>query len=224
MMNTKRNLHAVALCGAVGLSALGFMPAHAADKHAMSFFISSTSGGKGGDLGGLAGADKLCQSLAEAAGAGKKTWRAYLSAQASGGTKAVNARDRIGKGPWYNAKGELIAKNVDELHRSNNLTKQTALTEKGDVVNGRGDKPNLHDILTGTDSMGMAFGGSGDTTCSNWTSSSTGSAMVGHHDRQGLNDLPPAKSWVQSHASRGCSPEALAATGGGGFVYCFATR
>lgn len=216
------------LSATLGLSSLGFsLTTHAADKapHAMSFFISSTGGGKGADLGGLAGADNLCQSLAAAAGAGKQTWHAYLSTQATGGSKTVNARDRIGKGPWYNAKGVLIAKNVDELHRTNNLTKETALTEKGEVVNGRSDKPNMHDILTGSDSSGMAFTGTEDTTCGNWTKSgSDGSAQVGHHDRQGLNNAPPAKSWVHAHPSRGCSQPALASSGGDGRLYCFAVK
>lgn len=190
----------------------------------MGFFITSTGSGKGADLGGLAGADKHCQSLAQAAGAGNRTWRAYLSATASGSTPAVNARDRIGRGPWYNAKGQLIARNVDDLHYSNNVGKQTALTEKGAVVNGRGDQPNMHDILTGSDSQGRAFPGKTDTTCSNWTSSGTGSAQVGHHDRQGLNDSPPAKSWNHSHPSRGCSQDALKSSGGNGLFYCMAAK
>ena len=190
----------------------------------MSFFITSSGSGKGADFGGLTGADKHCQSLAEAVGSGKQTWHAYLSAQASGSAKAINARDRIGKGPWYNAKGVMIARNVDELHRNNNLNKETALTEKGAVVNGRGDKPNTHDILTGSDSYGMAFAGDQDTTCGNWTKSGEGSAQVGHHDRLGLNEKAPAKSWVHAHPSRGCSKEALASTGGSGLLYCFAVR
>ncbi len=196
---------------------------HAADART-SFFVTSEGSGKGGDLGGLPGADKHCQSLADAAGAGKRTWRAYLSTSATANAPAINARDRIGKGPWYNVKGELIARNVDELHRENNLTKQTALTEKGEIVNGRGDNPNQHDILTGSDSMGMAFPAGLDTTCSNWTSSGEGSAQVGHHDRIGLNELPPAKSWNHSHPSRGCSVEALRSTGGNGRFYCFAVK
>lgn len=194
-----------------------------ADKK-MGFFVTSSGPGKGADLGGLDGADRHCQSLAQAVGAGDRTWRAYLSASAAGGQPAVNARDRIGKGPWYNAKGVLIARNVDELHRDNNLTKQTALTEKGAVVNGRGDTPNIHDMLTGSDAQGMAFPGEADTTCRNWTSSNEGSAQVGHHDRTGLDEKPPAKSWNHSHPSRGCSPDALRSTGGSGLFYCFATR
>lgn len=197
---------------------------HAADSK-MSFFVTSAGSGKGGDLGGLAGADKICQSLAEGVGAGKHTWHAYLSASATAASPAINARDRIGKGPWYNAKGELIARNVDDLHRENNLTKRTALTEKGEVVNGRGDNPNQHDILTGSDSMGMAFPPGEDTTCSNWTSSASGgSAQVGHHDRTGLDEKQPAKSWNHSHPSRGCSMDALRSSGGNGRFYCFAVK
>lgn len=190
----------------------------------MSFFVTSTNPGKGADLGGLSGADKHCQSLAKAVGAGKPIWHAYLSTSATENQPAVNARDRIGRGPWYNAKGVLIARNVDELHRDNNLSKQTALTEKGEIINGRGDTPNIHDMLTGSDSQGYAFAGSSDTTCGNWTQSGEGSAQVGHHDRMGLNDKAPAKSWNHSHPSRGCSPDALRSTGGGGLFYCFAVK
>ena len=190
----------------------------------MGFFVTSAGPGKGADLGGLAGADKICQSLAQAAGAGKRTWHAYLSTSTFGGGKAVNARDRIGRGPWYNAKGVLIARNVDHLHADNNLTKQTALTEKGAVVNGRGDKPNMHDILTGSDAQGRAFPGDIDTTCGNWTKSGAGSAQVGHHDRQGLRNDAPSKSWNHSHPSRGCSQDALRSSGGNGLLYCFAVK
>lgn len=190
----------------------------------LGFFVTSAGSGKGADLGGLAGADKICQSLAAAVGAGKRTWRAYLSTSASGGTAAVNARDRIGRGPWYNAKGVLIASNVDQLHENNNINKQTALTEKGTVVNGRGDQPNMHDMLTGSDSYGRAFPGNQDTTCGNWTKSGDGSAQVGHHDRQGLDDKAPAKSWNDSHPSRGCSQEGLKSSGGNGLFYCFAAK
>lgn len=196
---------------------------HAADART-SFFVTSEGPGKGGDLGGLAGADKHCQTLAEAAGVGKRTWHAYLSTSATAGTPAVNARDRIGKGPWYNVKGELIARNVDDLHRENHLNKQTALTEKGEIVNGRGDTPNQHDMLTGSDSMGMAFTAGEDTTCGNWTKSGEGSAQVGHHDRTGLDLKQPAKSWNHSHPSRGCSMDALRSTGGNGRFYCFAVK
>jgi len=169
----------------------------------------------------VAGADRHCQALATAAGAGNRTWRAYLSAQ---GSPAVNARDRIGKGPWQNAKGVVVARNVDELHGTNNLTKQTALTEKGAVVNGRGDSPNQHDILTGSQPDGTAFAGADDRTCGNWTKSGEGAAQVGHHDRMGLRDDEPSRSWNSSHPSRGCSDDALRGTGGAGFIYCFATN
>jgi hypothetical protein len=191
----------------------------------LSFFISSTGSGRGGDLGGLAGADRLCTTLATAVGAGNKTWRAYLSTQpAAGSETAVNARDRIGKGPWRNAKGVVIAQNVTELHGSNNINKETALTEKGEVVNASGDTPNMHDILTGSQPDGTAIAGSVDTTCRNWTSSGEGAAMVGHHNRAGLDDSAPAKSWNSSHQSRGCSLDALKATGGDARIYCFAAN
>ena len=190
----------------------------------MSFFVTSVNPGKGADLDGLAGADRHCQALATAAGAGRQTWRAYLSTSATPGEPSINARDRIGKGPWYNAKGVLIARNIDELHRNNKLNKETALTEKGEVVKGRGDTPNLHDMLTGSDSEGRAFPGDIDTTCGNWTKSGDGSAQVGHHDRKGLDEKPPAKSWNHSHPSRGCSPDALRSSGGGGLFYCFAAK
>ena len=194
--------------------------AQAAD---MTFFVTSAGSGKGADLGGLAGADQICQTLATAAGAGGKTWRAYLSTQGAG---AVNARDRIGAGPWQNAKGVVIAKSVDDLHSETvNLTKQTALTEKGAVVNGRGDNPNTHDVLTGSTMDGKAFTGTDDMTCKNWTSSTEGTAMLGHSDRTGLDESVAAKSWNTSHASRGgCSQDALKGTGGAGLFYCFAVR
>jgi hypothetical protein len=197
-----------------------------AQQSGMSFFVTSVGSGKGADLGGLEGADRHCQALAQAAGSTGKTWRAYLSTQAGGGTAAVNARDRIGSGPWQNAKGVVIAKDVAELHGDNNLNKQTALTEKGEMVNGRGDSPNMHDILTGTQPDGTAFSGPEDRTCGNWTKSgSEGAAVVGHHDRMGLNDQPPAKSWNSSHPTRGgCSQDALKSTGGAGLFYCFATN
>jgi hypothetical protein len=186
----------------------------------MSFFVTSANPGQGGDLGGLAGADAYCQRLAQAAGAGSRNWRAYLSTQGAG---AVNARDRVGRGPWRNAKGEVVASDVQQLHGQNNLTLQTALNERGESVNGRRQQPNTHDILTGSQPDGTAFGGAEDRTCRNWTSGSEGSAFVGHHDREGLRDDDASRSWNASHASRGCSLEALRATGGAGLFYCFAT-
>jgi hypothetical protein len=214
-----------ALTAAAALAACGSI-LHAQQAPNMGFFVTSTSTGKGGDLGGLAGADQHCQTLAETVGAGARTWRAYLSTQ---GTGAVNARDRIGSGPWANAKGVVIAKSVDELHSAtNNLSKATALTEKGAVVNGRGDTPNTHDILTGSTADGRNIAGDADMTCRNWTSSTTGAAMVGHSDRTGLDESAPAKSWNASHPSRGpgggCAQDDLKSTGGAGLLYCFAAR
>lgn len=202
--------------------------AASAQPAAMSFFITSNGIGNGGNLGGLAGADNHCQTLAQAAGAGARTWRAYLSTQATDGQPAVHARERIGMGPWVNAKGETIAGDVAELHGDNRLTKQTALSEKGEVINGRGDTPNRHDILTGSQADGTAFAPGQDRTCRNWTSSTQGAAMVGHSDRMGLDEQPPAKSWNSSHPSRGpdggCSQADLRSTGGDGLLYCFATN
>src|SRR5918996_1577586 len=199
-----------------------------AQQTAMTFFITSVGPGNGANLRGLDGADQHCQALAQAVGAGGRTWRAYLSTQAVGGDQAVNARDRIGRGPWQNAKGVGIAKDVYDLHGDNHLTKQTALNEKGEVVNGRGDTPNRHDILTGSTPDGRAFPSGEDRTCSNWTKSTQGSAMVGHHDRQGLRDDDASKSWNSSHPSRGpdggCSQNDLRSTGGDGLFYCFATK
>ena len=212
------------LLASAALATIGTAGIVAAQSPAMSFFVTSVGAGKGADLGGLAGADRHCQTLAAAAGAGGKTWRAYLSTQAAGGTPAVNARDRIGSGPWQNAKGVVIAKSVDDLHGSNNLTKQTALDEKGAVVNGRGDTPNRHDVLTGSTADGRAFTGSDDMTCGNWTKSGEGAAMLGHHDRTGLDDSAASKSWNTSHPSRGCSQDALKSTGGDGLLYCFAAN
>ena len=194
-----------------------------------SFFVTSVGIGNGGNLGGLAGADNYCQQLAQAAGAGAKTWRAYLSTQPADGKPAVNARDRIGKGPWQNAKGVVVAKDVADLHSAaNNLTKATALSEKGDVINGRGDTPNRHDVLTGSQADGTAFAAGDDRTCKNWTSSTQGAAMVGHADRVGLRDDDASKSWNTSHPSRGpdggCSQNDLKSTGGDGLFYCFAAN
>lgn len=213
-----KKMAAVAAACALGLTGGAF-----AQQSAMSFFVTSQPSGKGADFGGLAGADAFCQKLAQAAGAGGKTWHAYLSTQAAGGAAAVNAKDRIGKGPWQNAKGVVIAKDVADLHGpNNNLTKQTAITEKGEIVKGRGDQPNQHDILTGTQMDGTAYPPGDDKTCANWTSSTTGAAQVGHHDRTGLDTSPPALSWNSSHVTQGCSAEVLPKTGGNGYLYCFA--
>ena len=206
----------------VALLTLGFDVNAQAQASDMTFFVTSTGSGKGADFGGLAGADKHCQSLAAAAGAGSRTWRAYLSAAPAQGSPAVNARDRIGSGPWKNAKGVVIAQNVAELHGANNLNKQTALSEKGDTINGRGDTPNKHDVLTGSQSDGTAYKDSDDHTCGNWTKSGEGVAQLGHHDRLGLKDDEPSRSWNSSHPSRGCSDEALRTTGSAGLLYCFA--
>ena len=186
----------------------------------MSFFITSAGPGNGAALGGLAGADEHCRRLAEAAGTRGRTWRAYLSTQAAGRQPAVNARDRIGNGPWHNARGVRVAASVAELHAdSNGLGKQTSLDERGEVVAGRGDTPNRHDILTGSQADGTAFAIAEDRTCANWTSSGTGSAQVGHHDRTGGGQAPT--SWNSAHASRGCSQENLRSTGGDALFYCF---
>ena len=193
-----------------------------AQDERMSFFLTSEGPGDGANLGGLAGADAHCQQLAEAVGAGDKTWRAYLSAAASGAQAAVNARDRIGSGPWFNYNGVQVAANVDDLHSDNNrLGKENSLSERGQPINGRGDTPNMHDILTGSDANGRLMAGDGDTTCSNWTSnSSDGSAQVGHHDKQGGGPNP--NSWNSAHGSRGCGQADLQGTGGNGLFYCFA--
>jgi hypothetical protein len=214
---------------ATGIAALALLAiagaAHAQQAN-MTFFVTSAGPGKGADLGGLAGADRHCQTLAQAAGAGGKTWHAYLSTQGDG---AVNARDRIGKGPWQNAKGMVVATSVDDLHSANNkLSKENDLSEKGEVINGRGDKPNRHDILTGSTPDGKAFPAGKDMTCKNYTSSTQGSVMLGHNDRAGLDDSAAAKSWNSSHPSRGpdggCSQADLRSTGGDGLLYCFATN
>ena len=187
----------------------------------MTFFLTSANPGKGGDLGGLAGADAYCQRLATSANAGGKTWRAYLSKAAPAG----NARERIGRGPWQNVKGQVVATSVDDLHGpSNNLNKQTALTEKGEMISGRGDPVNMHDILTGSTADGRLDTSAADTTCGNWSKSGAGSATVGHHDRIGLNDSAPMKSWNASHPTRSCDMEGLKSTGGAGLFYCFAAN
>jgi hypothetical protein len=191
----------------------------------MTFFVTSAGKGNGADLGGLDGADAHCNSLAAAAGSKHTDWKAYLSTTMPGGEAGVNARDRIGKGPWRNAKGVVVAKNVADLHSSHNkISKQTALTEKGELVKGRGDTPNEHDILTGSDPAGMFSTAGGDTTCGNWSKSGDGSAIVGHADLQGLKDTRHMKSWNSSHGSRGCSQDQLKASGGAGLLYCFAAN
>jgi hypothetical protein len=213
---------------AASLVAVASPPAQA-QSAATSFFVTSVGIGNGANLGGLAGADNFCQQLAQAAGAGAKTFHAYLSTQAADGTPAINARDRIGKGPWQNSKGVVIAKDVAELHGgSNNINKETALTEKGETINGYGDKPNRHDILTGSQPDGTAFSGPDDRTCKNWTSSTQGAAMVGHSDLNGPATVPTVKSWNAAHSSRGpdggCSQKDLISTGGDGLLYCFAAN
>jgi hypothetical protein len=218
----------LSLAAAASLAVLAGRPAQA-QSTGTSFFITSAGIGNGANLGGVAGADNHCQELAQAAGFGApKTWHAYLSTQAADGKPTVNARDRIGKGPWQNSRGVVIAKDVAELHGTNNLTKQTALSEKGDVINGRGDTPNRHDILTGSQPDGTAFTGTDDRTCKNWTSSTQGAAMLGHADRLGLRDDDASHSWNSSHPSRGpdggCSQADLRSTGGDGLLYCFAAN
>ncbi|MBO0763142.1 MAG: hypothetical protein J2P50_00915 [Hyphomicrobiaceae bacterium] len=210
----------------VALAALlcaGMATGAIAQQNAMTFFVTSVGKGNGADLGGLDGADAHCAALAKAAGSTITKWRAYLSTTAPGGEEGVNARDRIGRGPWYNAKGVRIAKDVEDLHSdAANINKQTALSEKGETVSGRGDPVNTHDMLTGSDPDGRFSTAGGDTTCGNWTKSSDGSAIVGHHDRSGLKDTRHMKSWNSSHGSRGCSQEQLKASGGAGLFYCFA--
>lgn len=212
-MKIRTILAATALCS---LSTLP-VAAQAADMEdtSMSFFITSIGSGQGANLGGLQGADAHCAALASAAGSNGKTWRAYLS---TSGANTIHARDRIGQGPWFNAEGELVARNLDDLHYSNVLfTKQTALNEMGNIVNGRGDNPNQHDILTGSNPDGSSSG----SNCNNWTSSAgDGSATVGHFDRQGGGAIP--ESWNAAHQSRGCSLENLRGSGGNGYFYCFA--
>jgi hypothetical protein len=221
-MNKTVRLSILASAALLALS----LGASAQAQQNMTFFVTSAGPGKGGDLGGLAGADAHCQRLAQAAGAGGKTWRAYLSTQGAG---AVNAKDRIGAGPWMNAKGQVVAKDVNDLHSATvNLTKASALDEKGNPIPGRGATPNKHDALTGTQMNGTAFAAGEDRTCGNWTSSTRGTAMLGHIDREGLSDTVEAKSWNASHPSRGpdggCSQNDLKSTGGDGLFYCFATN
>lgn len=208
-----------AVVTAVGVATLGIAPAQEPPR--MTFFLISEGRGTGADLGGIEGADRLCQALAGAAGADDLTWRAYLSRQADDDDPAIHARDRIGEGPWHNAEGVLIARDVEHLHSDDsNIDKQTALTEYGEVVNGRGDSPNEHDILTGSRPDGTAYPPDVEATCFNWHSRTGGSARVGHHDRTGGGEFPT--SWNSAHSSRGCSQRNLIASGGAGKFYCFA--
>jgi len=229
MLKTK----CIVIVAAVAVVAWGAAPVEAQQPPPqspnMTFFVTSTGPGKGADLGGLEGADRQCQTLAQSAGAGGKTWRAYLSTQAAGGATAVNARDRIGRGPWQNFKGEVVAKDVDDLHGDDNkLGIQTSLTERGTIVAHRGYTPNYHDVLTGSQPDGRTFPPNEDKTCRNWTSSTQGVAIVGHIDRMGLRDDAASKSWNSSHPSRGpdggCSQNDLRSTGGNGLFYCFAAN
>ena len=213
---------ALVVC-AVAVATLAACGSMGSAKTGTSFFVTSAGPGKGADLGGLAGADKQCQTLAAAAGAGNRTWRAYLSQQPTANVPGINARDRIGKGPWINAKGVVVATDVANLHAANNLNTQTALTETGTGVNGRGDTPNIHDVLTGSQPDGGFIAGNVNSTCGNWTQSGEGSAMVGHHDKTGLDESVPAKSWNSSHMTHGCGSDALKASGGAGLFYCFAS-
>lgn len=218
-----KNYYVIGFVGILIIASVWYLATTDGRQNQMTFFITSKNPGSGANFGGLAGADNYCQALATLAGAGDKTWRAYLSTSATADSPAVNARDRIGAGPWKNSNGDLIARTLEELHTDNSIAKQTALDEKGAAINGRGDTPNWHDILTGSSPDGRAIATSTDTTCGNWTKNSAdGSAMVGHHDRQGLRDDDASKSWNSSHLTRGCSLEALATTGSGGLLYCFA--
>jgi hypothetical protein len=216
----------LAVVASAALLASGVAAVVSAQQTPMTFFITSVGKGNGADLGGLDGADAHCAALAKAAGSTLTSWRAYLSTTVPGGEEGVNARDRIGKGPWHNAKGALIAKNLDELHSDGvNINKQTALTEKGEIITGSGDTPNMHDILTGSDPDGRYSTAGGDTNCGNWTKSGDGSAIVGHHDRVGLKKTTRhMKSWNSSHGSRGCSQDLLKGSGGAGLIYCFAAN
>lgn len=222
-MKSRKNL---ALLGMVALTSASCAWLRGDPPNPMTFFVTSEGRRNGADLGGLAGADRHCQLLAETVDAGRaRVWHAYLSNSAMGRAPAVNARDRIGRGPWQNAKGVVVARSVDDLHSArNNLIKQTAITEKGAVVNGNIDKPNMHDMLTGSTPDGRAFPGEKDMTCGNWTKSTDGSAMVGHHDRLGTSDDESGRSWNSSHPARGCGQENLRRSGGAGLFYCFAVN
>jgi hypothetical protein len=223
MMRTMRH---AAVAAAAALICAGTTTGLGAQQNAMSFFVTSVGKGNGADLGGLDGADAHCAALAKAAGSSITQWRAYLSTTAPGGDAGVNARDRIGDGPWYNVKGVLVDKSLEELHtQSANISKQTALTEKGETISGSGESPNRHDMLTGSDPQGFYSTAGGDTTCGNWTKSGDGSAIVGHHDRSGLQKTTRhMTSWNSAHGSRGCSQDQLKSSGGAGLFYCFAAN
>ncbi|MEP5633090.1 MAG: hypothetical protein ABJP79_14510 [Tateyamaria sp.] len=229
MFKTSKQFNLIAACAVAIVGTVATANAQSAEK--MSFFITSTGGGDGANFGGLEGADAHCNALASAAGS-SKTFAAYLSSsmvidRSSGSpevTNGISARDRIGSGPWHNAKGELIAANVDELHSNPNLSLATGLDENGNEINGRGSRPNQHDILTGSDSAGYFSTAGGDTTCGNWTKNGEGSAIVGHHDRVGLNTSRNMISWNSAHGSAGCGQADLPRTGGAGLLYCFATE
>ncbi len=232
-MNLRLKKAAALGCLCLGAGGLSVSTSLLAQDSDMSFFITSVGSGKGADLGGLEGADAHCNELAAAAGSESKDWKAYLSVNAKiqrgdDGAKVipgVNARDRIGNGPWHNAKGDLIASNIDELHSDkNNISKETGLDENGNMVNARGDKPNKHDILTGSDPLGMYSTAGGDTSCNGWTSSAEGSAIVGHHDKLGLSNDRHMVSWNSAHGSAGCGEDALPRTGGAGLFYCFIAK
>jgi hypothetical protein len=227
-MGRKSNMTRIGslLLAAVASAGLASSTTVQAQQAEISFFISSIGKGNGADLGGIAGADAHCQALATAAGAASPNWRAYLSTIEPGGNAGVNARDRIGNGPWKNVKGVVVATNLDNLHSASaNINKQTGLTEKGDALGGSGDPVNVHDILTGSDPQGQYSTAGGDTTCGNWTKSGDGSAIVGHHDRAGLGKTTRhMTSWNSSHGSRGCSQDQLKASGGAGLIYCFRTN
>src|SRR5215470_5092387 len=221
-MTTKLKYTILASAALVSLAGAGVLQAQ---QNNMSFFVTSVGSGKGGDLGGLAGADAHCQALAQAVGAGGKTWHAYLSSTTNPNNgQATNARDRIGKGPWQNAKGAVVAKDVDDLHGNPNINKETLLDEKGERIKVRGDTPNMHDMLTGSDLQGRAFPPNLNLTCNNWTSSTFGSAMLGHGDREGIADTVYQHSPISSHMSRDCTQAGLVATGGNGLYYCFAVQ
>src|SRR5216683_306110 len=221
-MTTKLKFTILASAALLSLAGAGVLQAQ---QNTMSFFVTSVGSGKGGDLGGLAGADAHCQALATAAGAGSKTWRAYLSSNTPPGGQATNARDRIGNGPWQNAKGAVVAKDVNDLHGGNpNINKETLLDEKGERIKVRGDTPNQHDMLTGSTLEGRAFPANLNLTCNNWSSSTFGTAMLGHGDREGIADTVYQHSWVSSHMSRDCTQPGLVATGGNGLFYCFAAQ